>query len=151
MLQPKIHISVLLLVIQGIGSMGCLGGVASVQLKGRITAGDKGHFSFDENISPSTLQPVANANLVFYAVKPETLCAEAAKRLPQPQSSITTDSEGKYEIERYYTGVVGGSHVKLLLCVSHPDFKPFYYETIVGKSTEPRHGEKFLNIQLEKK
>lgn len=133
------------------GCVGCLGGVASARFKGSVAVGDVSQYSFDENANPSKRQPIADARLVFYAAESKTSCLEAAKRWPEPQPSSTTDSDGEFNIKRYYTGVIGGTRTKLLLCVSHPKYKPFEYEAIGGESSEPQHGEKFLNIQLERK
>ena len=138
------------LAIVGSCCIGCIGGVASARYQGVAIVGTTTSYSFDERANPRAREPIADALVELYVVDPHVLCEESKVRNTAPLATAKTNDNGVFLVKSYYSGGIGTTD-KLLICVSHPDFKPFYYETIIGKSTEPRHGEKFLNIQLERK
>jgi hypothetical protein len=128
----------------------CLGGVAVAAYRGTVTAGDRAGYSFDGTENPQQRSPIAGATVAAYAGDSNMTCPQELTDAAGSNGLAQTGAHGEFDVSIYYTGGIG-LEPTLLVCVTHPDYKPFRYSAVVGESSDPRKGQRFLNVRLEPK
>jgi hypothetical protein len=110
-----------------------------------------GEFSRHEfAAAPSVSQPLPGAHVrVRVAYDSSETCgtAEAAAN-PRAPSNDVTGSDGQYDVELAFGALVFSPDKHVLVCVDHPEYGSYEYRTIYERTTDPRWGEKFLNIYI---
>jgi hypothetical protein len=64
-----------------------------------------------------------------------------------PQASV--DTSGHYEVVTFYPSYAGATG-SFVVCVRRDGFESFEYIAIEGRTRDPVHGEKFLNVRLKR-
>jgi hypothetical protein len=131
--------------------MACGTGTASY--RGTVTVADVTGYSFDASPNPNRAPTVRGAVVKLAAMKMDGNCAKLwPQELPSGTSSshpqATTDAGGQYEIVTFFPSYAGETGT-FAVCVRRDGFEPFEYIAIEGKSKDPTHGEKFLNVRLK--
>jgi hypothetical protein len=132
-------------------SVACGTGTASY--RGTVTAAEVTGYSFDVGPNPNRAPAVPGAIVKLAAMKMDGNCAKLwPEELPSGTASshpqATADAGGKYEVVTFFPSYAGETGT-FVVCVRRDGYEPFEYIAIEGKSKEPRHGEKFLNVRLK--
>jgi hypothetical protein len=129
---------------------GCLG-TSYAKYEGTVVVGTEGGYSFDDQPNPDALLPISDAVLAIDAEFPGRTCTSPGIYSTVPGLMRWTNHDGRFaELKADITGSLFSVH-QVLICVTHPDYQPFSYQTIFERTPDPTDGDKFLNIRLQKK
>jgi hypothetical protein len=123
--------------------IGCAGTTAT-SYKGTVTSASAAGHSFDDEPNPARNPPVPNARVNVYVTNNATYrCSETESGLEK-----RTDAYGNFEIPEVVFSGIWFTDNHVYICVDHPTYQKYQYQTIHYKTKDPEHSEKFLNIVL---